>query len=98
LFSAPRLDQLLLFDDADAGEQYVGEQYAITIRRSQNEALYTDVLDVLARPSAASPYSGSAIRSATPARIAALPATTVSTYPETSAMSSFSKASPTPTT
>ncbi len=40
--------ELLLFDDAHAGEQYVGEQYAIQIRRSANEKAYNDLLDVLA--------------------------------------------------
>lgn len=36
---------LLLFDDAHAGEQYVGEQYAITISRSKDAATYLTVLD-----------------------------------------------------
>ncbi|WP_349876206.1 DEAD/DEAH box helicase [Micromonospora sp. HUAS YX12] len=40
--------ELLLFDDAHAGEQYVGEQYAIHIRRSKNEKAYSDLLDVVA--------------------------------------------------
>ena len=48
--SSPKLavPDLLLFDDAHAGEQYVGEQYAITIRRHEVEALYAAVLDVIA--------------------------------------------------
>ncbi|MEU8389049.1 DEAD/DEAH box helicase [Micromonospora sp. NPDC048843] len=39
---------LLLFDDAHAGEQYVSEQYAIHLRRSTNQQAYTQLLDVLA--------------------------------------------------
>jgi hypothetical protein len=48
--SNPKLavPDLLLFDDAHAGEQYVGEQYAISIRRRDDEALYTAVLNVIA--------------------------------------------------
>ncbi|WP_027346380.1 DEAD/DEAH box helicase [Hamadaea tsunoensis] len=48
--SSPKLaiPDLLLFDDAHAGEQYVGEQYAIRISRYDNEALYLSVLEVLA--------------------------------------------------
>jgi len=48
--SNPKLavPDLLLFDDAHAGEQYVGEQYAISIRRNDVEPLYTAVLDILA--------------------------------------------------
>ncbi|GAB4060644.1 DEAD/DEAH box helicase [Catellatospora paridis] len=47
--SSPKLEtpDLLLFDDAHAGEQYVGEQYAIKIRRD-NASLYAAVLDAVA--------------------------------------------------
>lgn len=48
--SNPRLaaPRLLVFDDAHAGEQYVGGQYAIEIRRSREQAAYLSVLNALA--------------------------------------------------
>ncbi|MEV7038319.1 DEAD/DEAH box helicase [Amycolatopsis sp. NPDC051061] len=42
------LADLLLFDDAHAGEQYVGEQYAVTVKRSKDEATYFALLDAVA--------------------------------------------------
>lgn len=46
--SDPKLPEadLLLFDDAHAGEQYVGEQYAIEIDRRKHSAAYMSVLEV----------------------------------------------------
>lgn len=38
---------LILFDDAHAGEQYVGEAYSVTINRWKNPAEYQAVLDVV---------------------------------------------------
>lgn len=48
--SNPRLEppQLLIFDDAHAGEQFVGEQYAVYVRRSRDPAAYEVVLAALA--------------------------------------------------
>lgn len=48
--SNPRLTtpRLLVFDDAHAGEQYVGGQYGIEIRRSRDEAAYLSALNALA--------------------------------------------------
>ena len=47
--SNPRLESadVLLFDDSHAGEQYVSEQYSITIRRSDDPDTYLDVLGVV---------------------------------------------------
>ncbi|MFY1696001.1 DEAD/DEAH box helicase [Solwaraspora sp. WMMA2101] len=47
--SSPKLPvpRLIVLDDAHAGEQFVGEQYAITIRRYGAEAVYLAILDVL---------------------------------------------------
>ncbi|WP_447002497.1 DEAD/DEAH box helicase [Saccharothrix isguenensis] len=48
--SSPKLlpADLLLFDDAHAGEQYVGEQYAVNIGRRENPAVYATLLEVVA--------------------------------------------------
>nr|WP_129591168.1 DEAD/DEAH box helicase [Dietzia sp. oral taxon 368] len=47
--SRPKLPEarLLIFDDAHAGEQFVGNEYAITIRRHDDEGAYLHVLDAL---------------------------------------------------
>lgn len=47
--SSPKLPEprLIVLDDAHAGEQFVGEQYGITIRRYEAEATYMAVLDAL---------------------------------------------------
>ncbi|MEI2713597.1 MAG: DEAD/DEAH box helicase [Nocardioides sp.] len=47
--SHPKLPEprLIVLDDAHAGEQFVGEQYGITIRRHEAEAAYLAVLDAL---------------------------------------------------
>lgn len=47
--SSPKLPEprLLIFDDAHAGEQFVGNEYGITIRRYDDEEAYLDVLDAL---------------------------------------------------
>lgn len=47
--SSPKvpMSRLIVFDDAHAGEQFVGEQYGITIRRYEAEAAYLAVLDAL---------------------------------------------------
>lgn len=47
--SSPKLPipRLLLLDDAHAGEQFVGEQYGVTIRRTESEEAYLIVLDAL---------------------------------------------------
>ena len=47
--SSPKLPEsrLVIFDDAHAGEQFVGEQYAVTIRRHESSAVYLQVLDAL---------------------------------------------------
>lgn len=47
--SSPKLPvpRLLMFDDAHAGEQFVGEQYGITIRRNDDADAYLSVLDAL---------------------------------------------------
>jgi len=47
--SNPKLavPDLLLFDDAHAGEQYVGEQYGISIRRDEAEVLYAAILHIV---------------------------------------------------
>ncbi|MFC7925177.1 DEAD/DEAH box helicase [Microbacterium laevaniformans] len=39
--------RLLIFDDAHAGEQFVGHQHGVDIRRSQDEAAYLTVLKAL---------------------------------------------------
>ncbi|GAA1309726.1 DEAD/DEAH box helicase [Saccharothrix xinjiangensis] len=48
--SSPKLltADLLLFDDAHAGEQYVGEQYAVGIGRRENIAVYALLLEAVA--------------------------------------------------
>jgi hypothetical protein len=48
--SSPKLPEprLLILDDAHAGEQFVGEQYGVTIRRYESPLAYESVLDVLA--------------------------------------------------
>lgn len=47
--SSPKLPEprLVIFDDAHAGEQFVGEEYGITIRRHENVAAYSLVLNAL---------------------------------------------------
>jgi hypothetical protein len=47
--SSPKLPvpRLLMLDDAHAGEQFVGEQYAVNIRRYEAEDAYLAVLDAL---------------------------------------------------
>lgn len=47
--SSPKLPQprLLIFDDAHAGEQFVGSEYSISIRRFEDENSYFEVLDEL---------------------------------------------------
>lgn len=47
--SSPKLPvpRLIVFDDAHAGEQFVGETYGITIRRHEAEQEYLCVLDAL---------------------------------------------------
>lgn len=47
--SNPRLESadVLLFDDSHAGEQYVSEQYSITISRSEDPDTYLEVLGVV---------------------------------------------------
>lgn len=47
--SHPKLPEprLIVLDDAHAGEQFVGEQYGITIRRHEAEAAYLTVLNAL---------------------------------------------------
>jgi hypothetical protein len=47
--SSPKLPEprLIVLDDAHAGEQFVGEQHGITIRRYEAEATYLAVLDAL---------------------------------------------------
>jgi hypothetical protein len=47
--SSPKLPvpRLIVFDDAHAGEQFVGEQYGVVIRRFEAEAPYLAVLEVL---------------------------------------------------
>ncbi|MEU6645886.1 DEAD/DEAH box helicase [Saccharomonospora sp. NPDC046836] len=47
--SHPKLPEprLVVLDDAHAGEQFVGEQYGITIRRYEAEAAYLTVLEAL---------------------------------------------------
>lgn len=47
--SSPKLPvpRLIVLDDAHAGEQFVGEQYGITIRRNEAEAAYLLALDAL---------------------------------------------------
>lgn len=48
--SSPKLlaPDLLLFDDAHAGEQYVGEQYAVQVSRRENIGAYSAVLEAVA--------------------------------------------------
>ena len=50
--SNPKLPepQLLIFDDAHAGEQFVGNEYGINIRRHDDEEAYFDVLKALKKP------------------------------------------------
>lgn len=47
--SSPKLPeaQLLIFDDAHAGEQFVGNEYGISIRRYDDEDAYFKVLEAL---------------------------------------------------
>jgi len=47
--SSPKLPEprLIVLDDAHAGEQFVGEQYGVTIRRYEEETVYLAVLDAL---------------------------------------------------
>jgi len=47
--SSPKLPKprLLIFDDAHAGEQFVGNEYGISIRRHNDADAYTKVLDAL---------------------------------------------------
>ena len=47
--SSPKLPEprLLLFDDAHAGEQFVGNEYAINIRRHEDQAAYLAILEPL---------------------------------------------------
>lgn len=44
--SSPRLGEpdVLLFDDAHAGEQYVGEQYGVHVKRAEQPAVYQALL------------------------------------------------------
>lgn len=48
--SSPKLPQAdtIIFDDAHAAEQFVGEQYALTIPRQEPNDAYFEILDVLA--------------------------------------------------
>ena len=43
----PPVPRLIVFDDAHAGEQFVGEHYSVTIRRYEAEPAYLGVLDAL---------------------------------------------------
>lgn len=47
--SSPKLPEarLLIFDDAHAGEQFVGNEYGISIRRHDDENAYLEVLEAL---------------------------------------------------
>lgn len=47
--SSPKVPQprLIVFDDAHAGEQFVGEEYGISIRRYEAQAAYDVVLNAL---------------------------------------------------
>ncbi|AQX14517.1 MULTISPECIES: DEAD/DEAH box helicase [Tessaracoccus] len=47
--SSPKIPEprLLLFDDAHAGEQFVGNEYAINIRRHEDQAAYLAILESL---------------------------------------------------
>lgn len=47
--SSPKLPvpRLVVFDDAHAGEQFVGEHYSVEIRRYEDEPAYLAVLDAL---------------------------------------------------
>ncbi|MBS1691175.1 MAG: DEAD/DEAH box helicase [Actinobacteria bacterium] len=47
--SSPKLPvpRLVVFDDAHAGEQFVGEHYSVSIRRYEDEPAYLAVLDAL---------------------------------------------------
>lgn len=47
--SSPKLPKprLLIFDDAHAGEQFVGNEYGVDIRRYNDEDAYFDVLEAL---------------------------------------------------
>lgn len=47
--SSPKLPEprLLIFDDAHAGEQFVGNEYGVTIRRYEDEAAYLRTLEAL---------------------------------------------------
>jgi DEAD/DEAH box helicase len=47
--SSPKLPmpRVIVFDDAHAGEQFVGEHYSVTIRRYEAESAYRGVLDAL---------------------------------------------------
>lgn len=48
--SSPKLPdpRLIVFDDAHAGEQFVGNKYAINIKRAEEEGSYLAVLEALA--------------------------------------------------
>jgi len=48
--SSPKVPEsrLLIFDDAHAGEQFVGNEYGISIRRHNDKEAYFDVLEALA--------------------------------------------------
>lgn len=47
--SSPKLPEprLVIFDDAHAGEQFVGEEYGVTIRRHEDVGAYLHVLEAL---------------------------------------------------
>lgn len=47
--SSPKLPvpRLVVLDDSHAGEQFVGEQYGVTIRRYEAESVYLAILDAL---------------------------------------------------
>ena len=49
LNSSPKLSQadLLIFDDAHAGEQYVAGAYAVTVRRSESASVYEQALNAV---------------------------------------------------
>ena len=47
--SSPKLPEprLIILDDAHAGEQFVGEEYGVTIRRYEASEVYLLVLEAL---------------------------------------------------
>ncbi|MFE3444952.1 DEAD/DEAH box helicase [Nocardia sp. NPDC059180] len=47
--SSPKLPEprLLIFDDAHAGEQFVGNEYGVKVRRYESPAVYTAILEPL---------------------------------------------------